>query len=188
MTAAQSAKALQDKFGAAVLSNTEFRGESTLVVDLAALHSLLNYAKSELAFDLLVDICSIDNAGTDPRFEMVYHLYSLTNCITLRVKCSVSEDECEVPSVVDIWATANWHEREIWDMMGIKFTNHPDLRRILMWEGYPYFPLRKEFPLAGKASDVPDVAFTHAAPLQGGPFITEAGANNTIDREPRARG
>jgi NADH-quinone oxidoreductase subunit C len=72
-------------------------------------------------------------------------------------------------------------------MMGITFDGHPDLRRILMWEGYPFFPLRKDFPLEGRPSDMPDVAFTGVAPLEGGPFVTCAGGSDTIAREPRAR-
>ncbi len=68
----------------------------------------------------------------------------------MRLKTDVSEEKSELPSVIGVWRTANWHEREIYDMMGIRFRGHPDLRRILMWEGYPYFPLRKDFPLAGK--------------------------------------
>ena len=93
----------------------------------------------------------------------------------------------EVPTVSDLWATANWHEREVYDMMGIRFTDHPDLRRILMWEGYPYHPLRKEFPLAGKPTEMPDVAFTDVAPMAGGPFVTSAGADSRVKAEPRAR-
>src|SRR5690606_24033739 len=89
-----------------------------------------------------------------------------------RLKYDVSEDSLEVPTVQGIWPTANWHEREVYDMMGIRFSGHPDLRRILMWDGYPYFPLRKDFPLEGKPSDVPEVAFTGIAPLEGGPFVT----------------
>jgi NADH-quinone oxidoreductase subunit C len=103
------------------------------------------------------------------------------------LKISVSEDLLEVPTVSDLWATADWHERECFDMFGIKFSGHPDLRRILMWDGYPYFPLRKDFPLGGRPSDMPDVAFTGVAPLAGGPFVTIPSTATAKDREPRSR-
>ncbi|MEI7940491.1 MAG: NADH-quinone oxidoreductase subunit C, partial [Verrucomicrobiota bacterium] len=128
-----------------------------------------------------------DNYGDDPRFAVVYHLYGYGHLCHLRLKTDVSEEKGEVPTVTGVWRTADWHEREIYDMMGIRFRGHPDLRRILMWEGYPYYPLRKDFPLAGKPSDVPEVAFTNAAPLEGGPFVTTAGGKDTIAREPRVR-
>ena len=102
---------------------------------------------------------------------MVYELYGLAHHQHLRVKSPLAEEQ-EAPTVSDLWPTANWHEREVFDMMGIRFDGHPDLRRILMWEGYPFHPLRKEFPLAGKASEMPEVAFTGIAPLEGGPFVT----------------
>jgi NADH-quinone oxidoreductase subunit C len=89
--------------------------------------------------------------------------------------------------VTTVWRTANWHEREIYDMMGVRFRGHPDLRRILMWEGYPYHPLRKDFPLAGKPTDLPEVAFTKSAPLEGGPFVTVSGCKDSTVREPRSR-
>jgi NADH-quinone oxidoreductase subunit C len=89
--------------------------------------------------------------------------------------------------VTGVWATANWHEREAFDMYGIRFSGHPDLRRILMWDGYPFYPLRKDFPLAGRPSDMPDVAFSKAAPLEGGPFVTMPSSATTKDREPRSR-
>jgi NADH-quinone oxidoreductase subunit C len=92
-----------------------------------------------------------------------------------------------LPTISGVWRTADWHEREIYDMMGIRFRNHPDLRRIIMWEGYPYFPLRKDFPVAGKSTEVPEVAFTKPAPIEGGPFITVPGGKDAIVREPRAR-
>jgi len=144
-------------------------------------------AKQELGFDYLVDITSVDNYGDDPRFMLAYHLYGYGHLCALRLKADVSEEKAEVPTVTGVWRTANWHEREIYDMMGIRFRGHPDLRRILMWEGYPYFPLRKDFPLAGKPTDVPEVAFTNAAPLAGGPFVTIAGGKDAISREPRGR-
>ena len=93
-----------------------------------------------------------------------------------------------IPKVLaDLWPTAEWHEREIYDMMGISFNNHPDLRRILMWDGYPFFPLRKDFPLEGLPSEMPDVAFTSAAPMEGGPFVTQPSTATAKDREPRAK-
>ena len=92
-----------------------------------------------------------------------------------------------MPSVTDLWPGADWHEREVYDMMGIPFSGHPNLKRILMWEGYPFFPLRKDFPLAGRPSEMPDVAFTGVAPLEGGPFVTCAGGEDTVRREPRSR-
>jgi NADH-quinone oxidoreductase subunit C len=118
---------------------------------------------------------------------VVYELYSLEGNYSLRLKTTVSEDELEVDSVVPVWETANWHEREAYDMMGITFKNHPDLRRILMWDGYPFFPLRKDFPLAGRPSEVPDLAFTKVAPLEGGPFVTVPSTGGVKEREPRAR-
>ncbi len=185
MTAAESINAIKAKFS---VSNTvEFRGETTLYVDRRDIREICQLAKTELGFNYLVDISSVDNFGSEPRFEIVYELYSMPAGQHLRLKLSVSEDELEVPTVVPVWATANWHEREIYDMMGIKFAGHPDLRRIIMWEGYPYHPLRKDFPLAGKTSDTPEVAFSAPAPLAGGPFVTLPSSAPTEEREPRSR-
>jgi NADH-quinone oxidoreductase subunit C len=165
----------------------EFRGESTFLILPADLREVAKFCKDELSFDYLIDISSVDNFGEEPRFEIVYELYSMTLAIHLRLKLRVSEEQGEVATVSDLWPTANWHEREIFDMMGIRFADHPDLRRILMWDGYPYFPLRKEFPLEGLPSDMPDVAFSESAPLEGGPFVTSPSTATTKDREPRAR-
>ena len=168
-----------------VLNKTDFRGEVTLEVPLDQIVTACRLAKEQFGFNFLTDISSVDNFGEEPRFEVVYELYSLESKLHLRLKTRVSEDHLEVPSLVPIWPTANWHEREIYDMMGIRFTDHPDLRRILMWEGYPYYPLRKDFPLEGKPSEMPDVAFSEIAPLAGGPFVTSPGPGGTKDREPR---
>lgn len=183
---AEDVSKVSAKFGAQVKSTHEFRGEHTVKVELGALHDVLAFAKNELGYDFLLDVSSLDHFEREPRFEMVYELATLDDSKHLRVKSPVAEDEA-VPTATDLWAGANWHEREVWDMMGIKFTNHPDLRRILMWEGYPFFPLRKDFPLAGRPSDMPDVAFTGVAPLEGGPFVTCAGGEDTVRREPRSR-
>jgi NADH-quinone oxidoreductase subunit C len=118
---------------------------------------------------------------------VVYELYGLKHHCHLRLKTSIPEEKSELPTVSHLWGTADWHEREIYDMMGIRFVGHPDLRRIIMWEGYPYHPLRKDFPLAGKHTELPEVAFTDPAPLEGGPFVTPPGAPDAIRREPRVR-
>jgi NADH-quinone oxidoreductase subunit C len=186
MNAVQIVHALKEKFGDAVITTTEFRGEQSLTVKLESLKPLMRYCRDEMGFDYLIDISSVDHHEAEPRFEMVYELYGLGHHVHLRVKSPVSEEQ-EAPTVSDVWATANWHEREVFDMMGIRFDGHPDLRRILMWEGYPFHPLRKEFPLAGKPSDMPDVAFTGIAPLEGGPFVTSPSDADTIEREPRAK-
>ena len=178
---------LGESLGSKIQERIEFRGETTIIIDRADLREVATFCKEELSFDYLLDISSVDNFGSEPRFEVVYELYSLVRAVHLRLKLRVPEEDPTVDTVCDLWPTANWHEREIWDMMGLRFNNHPDLRRILMWEGYPYFPLRKEFPLEGLPSDMPDVAFTSAAPMEGGPFVTEPSTATTKDREPRAR-
>jgi NADH-quinone oxidoreductase subunit C len=186
--ALELAQKLKTRFSGLLAEPVEFRDEITLrVLDPGKVADVCKFAKQELRFDYLVDISSVDNYGDDPRFTIVYELYGYGHRCHLRLKTDVSEEKCELPTVTTIWKTADWHEREIYDMMGIRFLGHPDLRRILMWEGYPYFPLRKDFPLAGKPSDLSEVAFTKPAPLEGGPFVTIAGGKDTIEREPRVR-
>jgi NADH-quinone oxidoreductase subunit C len=188
VSALEFAQKIKARFGDVISEPTEFRGEITLEIRNAErIVEVCEFAKKELGFNYLVDISSIDNYGEDPRWTVVYHLRGLAHGGELRLKTSVSEEKSELPSVIGVWRTANWHEREIYDMMGIRFRGHPDLRRILMWEDYPYFPLRKDFPLAGKPTDVPGVAFTQPAPLEGGPFVTAPGGKDAIQREPRVR-
>ena len=182
---ASAVSAITAKFQ--VAKKTEFRGETTLLVERAEIKELCAFCKDTLGFTFLTDLSGVDNFGEEPRFEVVYHLYHFEKGDTLRLKIRVSEDDLTVPSVIGLWPTADWHEREAFDMYGITFTGHPDLRRILMWEGYPFFPLRKDFPLAGRASDMPGVAFSKAAPLAGGPFVTVPSTATTKDREPRSR-
>lgn len=186
MSAAKDLPIFHEKLGDQVLSETEFRGENTLQLSLSALPKALEMAHNELGYEMLLDISSLDHFGDDPRFEVVYELATLDDSKHLRLKAKVSEDE-SVPTATHLWPAADWHEREVWDMMGIPFSGHPNLKRILMWEGYPFFPLRKDFPLAGRPTEMPDVAFTGVAPLEGGPFVTSAGADELKKREPRAR-
>lgn len=189
--ARNAASALAAKF--TVVKQSEFRGELSVTVPREQFREVAQHAKDALGFDYLIDISSVDHFGEEPRYEMVYELQRLATAEHLRIKFTVSEDDATAPSVVDLWATADWHEREVYDMMGIQFPGHPDfkevghLRRILMWDGYPFHPLKKDFPLAGRESNMPDVAFSGAAPLAGGPFVTSPTSGDTQEREPRSR-
>jgi NADH-quinone oxidoreductase subunit C len=167
-------------------------------VPLADVVPVLRYLRDEQAFDLLMDVTAIDWAeGASPRFTVVYHLLSTTRpgtYVRVAAACAGTEAEPTAPSVVSVWPAADWHERECYDMFGIKFQGHPDLRRILMWDGYPYHPLRKEFPLAGIETDLPvaDIAEETgtrviAAPMAGGPFVASPGEMNLTEAEPRAK-
>jgi len=188
VNAIELANKLREKFGELVSAPTEFRGEASVkVADAERIVEVCAFAKKELGFDYLVDVSSLDNYGEDPRWTVVYHLYGIASKQYLRLITGVSEEKSELPTITGVWRTADWHEREIYDMMGVRFRGHPDLRRILMWEGYPYHPLRKDFPVTGKPSELPDVAFTKTAPIEGGPFVTVAGGKDSIEREPRVR-
>ena len=188
MTALDLAQQLKAQFGELISAPAEFRGEITATVsDAERITEVCTFAKQTLGCDGLIDLSSVDNYGEDPRWTLVYELYGYGHHCHLRLKTNVSEEKSELPSISAVWRTADWHEREIYDMMGIRFRGHPDLRRILMWDGYPYFPLRKDFPLAGKPTDLPEIAFTKTAPQEGGPFVTVAGGKDTLTREPRVR-
>lgn len=189
MTAEQAAQKVLDRFESA--THLEFRAEHSVTVALPDLRPVMEFCFNELGLDFLLDVSSVDNRGESPRFEVVYILAKVDDSVHLRVKAPVSEQQAEdgaVPTVCDLWAGANWHEREVYDMMGIRFGGHPDMRRILMWEGYPYHPLRKEFPLAGKPTELPEVASTGVAPMADGPFVATCGADSRIKAEPRGKG
>jgi NADH-quinone oxidoreductase subunit C len=189
MTPQEAVGKLQAKFGNAIGVPVEFRSEVTVTVTRAKIVDVCRFLKSECAFDMLTDLSGADNYGEDPRYEVDYLLYSLTQRIHLRLKVYVSEDDLIVESVTGVWRTADWHEREAYDMFGIRFRGHPNLKRILMWEGYPYFPLRKDFPLAGVPAELPETAVdagtVETAPMLGGPFVPTTGTRSAIRREPR---
>lgn len=188
MTAQELARQLKAQFGDLISAPVEFRDEVTVqVADAQKLAEVCAFAKQSLGCDFLLDISSVDDYGETPRWTVVYELYGLGHHCHLRLKTSSAEAEPELPTVTGVWQAADWHEREVYDLMGMRFRGHPDLRRILMWEGYPYHPLRKDFPLAGKPSETPGGPATQAAPLEGGPFVTVAGGKDAAAREPRAR-
>jgi NADH-quinone oxidoreductase subunit C len=133
---------------AAVVSTHAQHGDATALVERDRVPELLRFLRddAETAFDMLIDLCAVDYLGEEPRFEVVYHLYSLTYNHRLRIKARVPEQPCEIDSVCTIWPAANWMEREVWDLYGIRFRAHPDLRRLLLYEEFEGHPLRKDYP------------------------------------------
>ena len=165
-------------------------------VPLAEVTAVLKSLRDEHGFDFLVDVTAADwGVDASPRFTVFWHLFSTKSSAYLRVAADCTNDaEPVAPTVSDLWPAANWHERETYDLLGITFSNHPDLRRILMWDGYPYHPLRKDFPLAGIDTPLPDLevgeitkATAKPAPMVGGPFVASPGEMNLTDAEPRAK-
>ena len=145
---------LRDRFGAAIVDTHEFRGDTTAVVDRTMLVDALRFCRDEpaLAFDMLTDLTAVDylkfpGREDGPRFEVVYHLYSLAHNHRLRLKVVVDEDDAVVPTAVPLWPIANWLEREVWDMFGVRFEGHPDPRRLLMYEQFVGHALRKDYPI-----------------------------------------
>lgn len=151
-TPSQLVTALQREHDGWITGMTEAHGEVTAIVSkqhIVAVCAALK-AHAEGRFDFLADICGVDNGvEEEPRFEVNYHLFSTTSYQRLRLKVLLDEASARVPTVTGVWRTANWHERETFDLFGIVFEGHPDLRRILLpddWQGYA---LRKDFPLRG---------------------------------------
>lgn len=189
MTPQTAAQQLKEHLGEGVGEPAEFRGEVTVVVSREKIAAACSYLKESCGFDMLTDLSGIDNYGEEPRFAIAYHLYSLSHLCALRLKVHLAEEDLLVDTVTGVWSTADWHEREAYDMFGIRFAGHPNLKRILMWEGYPHHPLRKDFPLAGLPADLPATADSagrvETANMLGGPFFSGPGQRGTVAREPR---
>ncbi|HEX8457126.1 MAG TPA: NADH-quinone oxidoreductase subunit C [Pyrinomonadaceae bacterium] len=150
--ATQLIEALQTSHAEAVSDVIQAFGEITVVVRREYLVELCNYLKTtpEFRFDMLADICGVDRGPEeDPRFEVNYHLFSTKKFHRLRLKVLVGEEDARLPTVTGVWRTANWHERETFDMFGVRFEGHPDLRRILLPDDWQGHALRKDFPLRG---------------------------------------
>ena len=154
MDGAEILARLGERFGAAIRETHAQFGDHTAVVDRAAIGDVLAFARDDAAlrFDMLMDLTAVDyltypGREDGPRFEVVYHLYSVTHNHRLRVKVPLNEDDPVIASAVPLWPIANWFEREVWDMFGIGFAGHPDLRRLLLYEEFEGHPLRKDYPV-----------------------------------------
>jgi NADH-quinone oxidoreductase subunit C len=132
----------------AVLETHAHVGDATACVDPERVVEVARLLRddSALEFEMLTDVTAVDYLGQEPRFEMVYHFYSVAGNRRLRIKARVPEDPAEIDSLADVYASANWMEREVWDLYGIRFKGHPDLRRILLYEEFEGHPLRKDYP------------------------------------------
>ncbi len=148
---------LKTQFPASIRGGEEFRGDLTVTVRTTDIVEVAQFLKEDpaLAFDMIIDLCGADRFREEERFEVVYTLYSLAHKKYLRLKVLVNEGDPVVPTVTAVWPGANWHERETFDMFGIKFSGHPDLRRLYMPEEFEYHPLRKDFPLTGIPDSLP---------------------------------
>ena len=179
---------IADGLGASVLSIEVLAGELILNVERGSIVKTMGYLRDDVncQFKQLMDACGVDYPNREHRFDIVYNLLSLTQNARIRLKLQTDE-VTPVPSVSSVYSSAACWEREAWDLYGIFFSEHPDLRRILTDYGFEGHPLRKDFPLEGETSEVPDVAFTKTAPMEGGPFVTIAGGKDTVAREPRRR-
>jgi NADH-quinone oxidoreductase subunit C len=144
--------------GSKPLAREAGRGQAVLVVERDAIADVLRTLRDhpETRFEQLTDLTAVDYLGRTPRYEVVYQLYSVGLNHRLRVKVPVPEDDPVVPSASGLWKAANWAERETWDMFGIRFAGHPDLRRILMYPEFDGHPLRKDYPLARRQPLVPE--------------------------------
>jgi NADH-quinone oxidoreductase subunit C len=140
---------LKEKFASSILDVKEFRGEVTVTIKKEDVVEVCRFLKENLQYNLLTDVTAVDYLGKDPRFLVVYNLYSIPNKDRLRLKAPVGESDTTIDSVIPVWTTANWLEREVYDLFGITFNNHPDLRRILMTDDWVGHPLRKDYPLQG---------------------------------------
>ena len=141
---------INSKYKKIIIDSHNFREDQTITVKKGVIIDLFKFLRDdpELDFKFLMDLTAVDYLNRkDSRFEVVYHFYSLSNNARLRVKTPVDEHDCEIASVASLWKTANWYEREVWDLYGITFNGHPNMKRILLYEEFKGHPLRKDYPI-----------------------------------------
>ncbi len=142
-------KKLAQKFPDAVVGTHRYRGDDTAIVTKEKIRDICFFLRDDpdLLYNFMMDLTVVDYLGREPRFEVVYHLYSLAHNQRVRLKALVPESDLTIDSVVPVWVAADWFEREAYDMYGVVFQGHPNLRRILLYEGFEGHPLRKDYPL-----------------------------------------
>ena len=182
-TAISAVEKVQAKFPQAVVEKVEHRGEQTIVLAPEQLVAVCTYVHKQLAYTFLSSVTAVDWLERIPRYDVVYHLLSIPHRSELRLKVRVGkrgEEHPSVPTVTGVWPGANWYEREVYDLFGITFAGHPDLRRILMPMDWTTHPLRKDYPLAG--FDLPE-------PHWGGqiPYDSDPGVGSQTLRTPEGR-
>ena len=188
ITAVSTVEMVRKKFPQAIVETVEFRGEQTIVLKPEHLVAVCSYLQKNLKYTFLSTVTAVDWFERVPRYDVVYHLLSIPHRSELRLKVRVGERGAgadlsqppSVPTVVGVWPSANWYEREIYDLFGITFAGHPDLRRILMPMDWTTHPLRKDYPLSG--FDLPE-------PHWGGqvPYDTDPGVGSQTLRTPESR-
>lgn len=148
---------LKNNFSESILEVSDFRNDLSITIPSNKIVDVAKFLKEdpELEFVMCKDVTAVDWATRKNRFTVVYHVYSFKNNFRLRLKCNIAEEPPKIDTVSLVWPSANWYERETYDMYGIIFINHPDLRRMYMPEGFQYHPLRKEFPVLGIPGSLP---------------------------------
>jgi NADH-quinone oxidoreductase subunit C len=142
-------EAVQARFGAKIIESTSQHGDEAIVIEPSAWVEVHRFLRDQCACDMLIDLCGVDYPDREPRFEVVVHVYSTTQKHRLRTKARVGDAEgidVELDTLTGVWLGANWLERECFDLMGVRFRGHPDLRRILMYDEFEGHPLRKDYP------------------------------------------
>jgi NADH-quinone oxidoreductase subunit C len=149
MEANTTTNKMRARFPDSIIETHAFRGDETVVVRKEDVLDICSFLRddTELLYNFMMDLTAVDYLGRDPRFEVVYHLYSLTFNRRFRLKTRISELDSSVDSIVSLWPSANWFEREAYDLYGITFNGHPELRRILLYEDFKGHPLRKDYPI-----------------------------------------
>jgi NADH-quinone oxidoreductase subunit C len=181
-------EALRDRFEASVREVHEYAGEQTVFVEKERIAEVCRFLKDEQQFVYLSDIGGVDRFTEEDRFEVYYNLVSFEKRKRIRLKVRVDEADLSVPTVTDVYRAAGWNEREVYDMLGIHFDGHPDLRRMYMPEDFEYYPQRKEFPQLGIPGSLPLPPQTPEGDVQYDPFPAAHGRLTPKSyQEPRAR-